>query len=139
MPSWRCGGQMPPVKMIPPAPLNDVNLYELNREERKQMGVGELPGSLAETEILGLGISAFQKFYSLKVGRVCFKISKSLCQIENILSKLGLFFVSLPYLLQGRLTVIGCLDRAALQLHIFLNFPILDRLAKIAALVVFAF
>ncbi|PIV28321.1 MAG: glutamine synthetase, partial [Anaerolineae bacterium CG03_land_8_20_14_0_80_58_20] len=35
-------------QMTPPAPLNDINLYELNREERKKMGVGELPGSLAE-------------------------------------------------------------------------------------------
>ncbi len=35
-------------KKTPPAPLNNVNLYELNREQRTQMGVGELPGSLAE-------------------------------------------------------------------------------------------
>ena len=35
-------------QMTPPAPLNDINLYELNREERQKMGVGELPGSLAE-------------------------------------------------------------------------------------------
>lgn len=35
-------------KMTPPKPLNNVNLYELNREERRKMGVGELPGSLAE-------------------------------------------------------------------------------------------
>ena len=35
-------------KMMPPAPLNNVNLYELNRQQRKEMGVGELPGSLAE-------------------------------------------------------------------------------------------
>jgi len=35
-------------KMTPPAPLNNVNLYELNRAERKEMGIGELPGSLAE-------------------------------------------------------------------------------------------
>jgi len=34
--------------LIPPAPLNNVNLYELNKEERARMGVGELPGSLAE-------------------------------------------------------------------------------------------
>jgi glutamine synthetase len=34
--------------MTPPAPLNNVNLYELNKEERTRMGVGELPGSLAE-------------------------------------------------------------------------------------------
>jgi glutamine synthetase len=35
-------------KKTPAAPLNNVNLYELNREERTKMGVGELPGSLAE-------------------------------------------------------------------------------------------
>jgi len=35
-------------KMTPPAPLNNVNLYHLNKEERAQMGVGELPGSLDE-------------------------------------------------------------------------------------------
>mgnify|MGYP000420431332 FL=1 len=34
--------------MTPPAPLNNVNLYELNKAERTEMGVGELPGSLAE-------------------------------------------------------------------------------------------
>lgn len=35
-------------QMTPPAPLNNINLYELNREQRQAMGVGELPGSLAE-------------------------------------------------------------------------------------------
>jgi glutamine synthetase len=35
-------------KMNPPAPLNNVNLYHLTKEERTKMGVGELPGSLAE-------------------------------------------------------------------------------------------
>jgi glutamine synthetase len=35
-------------KMTPPKALNNVNLYELDAEERRQMGVGELPGSLAE-------------------------------------------------------------------------------------------
>lgn len=34
--------------MTPPAPLNNVNLYHLTKEERTRMGVGELPGSLAE-------------------------------------------------------------------------------------------
>ena len=34
--------------MTPPAPLNNVNLYHLTTEERTKMGVGELPGSLAE-------------------------------------------------------------------------------------------
>jgi glutamine synthetase len=32
----------------PPKPLNNVNLYHLDREERIKLGVGELPGSLAE-------------------------------------------------------------------------------------------
>ena len=36
-------------KMTPPAPLNNVNLYHLNAEERAKMGVGSLPGSLAES------------------------------------------------------------------------------------------
>jgi glutamine synthetase len=35
-------------KMTPPAPLNNVNLYHLDKAERTKMGVGELPGSLAE-------------------------------------------------------------------------------------------
>ncbi len=35
-------------QLEPPAPLNNVNLYHLTREERAQMGVKELPGSLAE-------------------------------------------------------------------------------------------
>lgn len=35
-------------EMTPPAPLNNVNLYELTKAERTKMGVGELPGSLAE-------------------------------------------------------------------------------------------
>jgi glutamine synthetase len=32
----------------PPKPLNNVNLYHLDKKERKKLGVGELPGSLAE-------------------------------------------------------------------------------------------
>jgi glutamine synthetase len=35
-------------EMNPQAPLNNVNLYQLTKEERTKMGVGELPGSLAE-------------------------------------------------------------------------------------------
>jgi len=35
-------------EMTPPDPLNDINLYELTKAERTEMGVGELPGSLAE-------------------------------------------------------------------------------------------
>jgi glutamine synthetase len=34
--------------LTPPKPLNNVNLYHLDVKERKKMGVGELPGSLAE-------------------------------------------------------------------------------------------
>jgi glutamine synthetase len=62
-------------KMTPPAPLNNVNLYELNREERREMGVGELPGSLAEalgelekSEVLkaALGDSIYESFLRAK-------------------------------------------------------------------------
>lgn len=35
-------------KLAPPKPLNNVNLYHLDAKERKRLGVGELPGSLAE-------------------------------------------------------------------------------------------
>ncbi len=35
-------------ELTPPKPLNNVNLYHLEAKERKKMGVGELPGSLAE-------------------------------------------------------------------------------------------
>jgi glutamine synthetase len=35
-------------KYEPPRPLNNVNLYHLDKKERKKLGVGELPGSLAE-------------------------------------------------------------------------------------------
>jgi len=31
-----------------PEPLNNVNVYDLNREQRKEMGILELPGSLGE-------------------------------------------------------------------------------------------
>ena len=62
-------------KMTPPAPLNNVNLYELNREERQKMGVGELPGSLAEAltelekdEVLksALGSNLYESFARAK-------------------------------------------------------------------------
>ncbi|MBN2115400.1 MAG: type I glutamate--ammonia ligase [Anaerolineales bacterium] len=36
-------------KLVPPKPLNNVNLYHLDAKERKKMGIGELPGSLAES------------------------------------------------------------------------------------------
>lgn len=35
-------------QMMPPPALNNVNLYHLTPEQRKEMGVKELPGSLAE-------------------------------------------------------------------------------------------
>jgi len=34
--------------MEAPKPLNNINLYHLDRDERTKMGVKELPGSLAE-------------------------------------------------------------------------------------------
>ncbi len=46
--------------MTPPAALNNVNLYELSREERRKMGIAELPGSLAEA------LSEFEKDDVLK-------------------------------------------------------------------------
>jgi glutamine synthetase len=36
-------------KMQAPKPLNNINLYHLNKEERTKLGVTELPGSLAES------------------------------------------------------------------------------------------
>jgi glutamine synthetase len=38
-------------KLTPPKPLNNVNVYELDKDERKNMGVEELPGSLEEALI----------------------------------------------------------------------------------------
>jgi len=35
-------------QLKPPKPLNNVNVYNLSPEERKKLGVGELPGSLSE-------------------------------------------------------------------------------------------
>ncbi len=35
-------------KLECPKPLNHVNVYELDAEERHKMGVSELPGSLSE-------------------------------------------------------------------------------------------
>lgn len=34
--------------LTPPKPLNNINLYHLEKEERTKLGVGELPGSLSE-------------------------------------------------------------------------------------------
>ena len=62
-------------EMTPPAPLNNVNLYELNKAERTEMGVGELPGSLAEAlteldknEVLktSLGATIYEAFTRAK-------------------------------------------------------------------------
>jgi glutamine synthetase len=62
-------------KMTPPAPLNNVNLYHLDKAERTKMGVGELPGSLAEalTELekdevikTALGTSTYETFARAK-------------------------------------------------------------------------
>jgi len=35
-------------QLTPPEPLNDVNVYELSREERQNLNIVELPGSLRE-------------------------------------------------------------------------------------------
>ncbi|MDQ2691410.1 MAG: type I glutamate--ammonia ligase [Chloroflexota bacterium] len=61
--------------LTPPKPLNNVNLYHLDAKDRKKMGVGELPGSLAEalTELSkdkvlvdALGPSAYEAFTRAK-------------------------------------------------------------------------
>ena len=62
-------------EMIPAEPLNNVNLYELDKAERTKMGVGELPGSLAEalteldkSEVLksALGATIYEAFTRAK-------------------------------------------------------------------------
>ena len=62
-------------KMMPAAPLNNVNLYHLDKDERTKMGVGELPGSLAEAltelekdEVLktALGTTTYDAFIRAK-------------------------------------------------------------------------
>jgi glutamine synthetase len=62
-------------KMTPPRPLNNVNLYHLDKRERKKLGVGELPGSLAEALIelekdavlkSALGESVYEAFVRAK-------------------------------------------------------------------------
>ena len=62
-------------EMTPAAPLNNVNLYELDKAERTKMGVGELPGSLAEalteldkSEVLksALGATIYEAFTRAK-------------------------------------------------------------------------
>jgi len=61
--------------LTPPKPLNNINLYHLEKDERTRMGVGELPGSLAEAldeferdEVLksALGTSVFEAFSRAK-------------------------------------------------------------------------
>ena len=62
-------------KMTPPAALNNVNLYHLEKEERVKMGIQELPGSLAEALIelekdevvkSALGTSTYEAFSRAK-------------------------------------------------------------------------
>jgi glutamine synthetase len=61
--------------MTPPAALNNVNLYHLSPEERKKLGVKELPGSLSEAlieldtdEVLksALGAATYEAFVRAK-------------------------------------------------------------------------
>ena len=37
--------------LVPPKPLNDINVYEMTTDERHALGVEELPGSLREALI----------------------------------------------------------------------------------------
>jgi glutamine synthetase len=62
-------------KMACPAPVNNINIYELEPEELKGLGVGQLPGSLPEAldELLAdtalgsaLGEMALQAFIRAK-------------------------------------------------------------------------
>ena len=62
-------------KLTPPKALNNVNLYHLDADERKDLGVGELPGSLGDalTELSkdkvlvdALGESAYEAFMRAK-------------------------------------------------------------------------
>jgi len=61
--------------LTPPRPLNNVNLYHLDAQERQKLGIGELPGSLAEalTELAkdqilldALGPVAYEAFHRAK-------------------------------------------------------------------------
>ncbi|MBE9475321.1 MAG: type I glutamate--ammonia ligase [Chloroflexi bacterium] len=65
--------------MSAPEPLNDINVYHLTREEREQIKIAELPGSLAEAlrlldqdEILkeALGPLAYESFERAKWAEV---------------------------------------------------------------------
>ena len=62
-------------KLSCPAPLNEINVYNLTAERREELGVTELPGSLAEalTELEGdrvvqegLGPAAYKSFHRAK-------------------------------------------------------------------------
>jgi glutamine synthetase len=62
-------------KLEAPKPLNNINLYHLEKEERTKMGVKELPGSLAEAlteldrdEVIksALGEAAYEAFARAK-------------------------------------------------------------------------
>ncbi len=62
-----------------PDPLNDINVYDLSREERERKGIAELPGSLAEAlHLLGqdmvikeaLGPSVYESFNRAKWAEV---------------------------------------------------------------------
>ena len=66
-------------KLQVPAPLNNVNIYHLTPEERKEMNIGELPGSLAEAlrELEhnapikeALGPALYEAFYRAKWSEV---------------------------------------------------------------------
>jgi len=64
------------LKMKPPKPLNNINVYELNAAERKELGISELPGSLIgaleeleKDDLLKdtLGETAYQAFRRAKL------------------------------------------------------------------------
>jgi glutamine synthetase len=66
-------------KMGCPKPLNNLNVYHLTSEERQEMGIAELPGSLAEAlrelsadEVLkdALGSVAYEAFHRAKWSEV---------------------------------------------------------------------
>ncbi len=82
-------------EMTPPAPLNNINLYELNKAERTKMGIDELPGSLAEAlnelekdKVLqdALGVSAYEALLRAKWEEWdAFRISVSDWEVERYL------------------------------------------------------
>jgi glutamine synthetase len=65
--------------MPAPEPLNEINVYQLSREERVEQNIAELPGSLAEAlhildadQVLkdALGPSAYESFERAKWAEV---------------------------------------------------------------------